>query len=142
MTELMDVLATADIFKSLPRKHLKKISSIVEIRDYAKGEDLVIEGTFTRDFFVILKGSANVTIHGRKRNSLGSGEFFGELALITRSARTATVTTTSPTQVATLDAQSFRDLLESEPKMALYILDVMARRFEHLETRPPRRVSS
>lgn len=142
MTELMDVLATADIFKNLPRKHLKNISSIVEIREYPKGVELVREGTFTRDFFVILEGSAVVTLDGRKRDSLGSGEFFGELALLTRSARTATVTTTSPTRVATLDAQAFRDLLESEPKIALYILDVLARRFEHLVARPPRRVSS
>ena len=64
---------------------------------------------------VIVEGVADVRRKGRKVNALRSGDFLGEIALVTGTPRTATVTTTSPTHVLVITAPAFRSLLRRMP---------------------------
>lgn len=105
-------------------------------RSIEKGEPLVREGRYTREFFLIFSGSAAVTVRGRKRDVLGPGNFFGEIALLNKTARTATVTALTPMKVGVIDAAHFQELIEEEPKIALHMLAALARRLEWLTTRP------
>src|SRR5213075_334369 len=65
----------------------------IDLRD---GKEMTRQGHPGREFFVLLEGTADVRKNGRKINSLGPGDFFGEIALVSREPRTATVTATSP----------------------------------------------
>ena len=80
------------------------------------------------EFFVLLDGTATVRRGGRKVNTLGPGDFFGEIALVSRSPRTATVTTTSPARLLVITDGRFRTLLEHSPRIQLRILEALADR--------------
>jgi voltage-gated potassium channel len=124
------------LFDGVPARHLRRIEKLVEERDIPKGDPLVREGRYTREFFLIFSGEAAVTVRGRKRDVLGRGNFFGELAILNKTARTATVTALTPMRVGVIDAGDFQKLLEEEPKIALHLLAALARRLEWLTTRP------
>lgn len=134
--QLAAQLGKVGLFEDLPKRHLKGVARLVEVRQVPKGEVLVREGTHTREFFVVFSGSAAVTVRGQRRDTIGPGEFFGELAILGHSARTATVTAIGPMRVGVIGARAFQDLLESEPRMALHMLQALSRRLEHLTVRP------
>ena len=129
-------LANVDLFSTLPKGHLKKVAKLVEERVAPKGEVLVHEGTLSTEFFVVIDGTAEISVRGRRRASSGKGDFFGELAIIAHTPRSATVTAVSDMKIGVIGAQELQDLLESEPQMALYMLKALAQRFEELATRP------
>ena len=61
-------------------------------------------------------------------NTLGSGDFLGEIALITGVPRTATVTTTAPARMLVITARDFRSLLRRTPSIQLKVLEALASR--------------
>jgi CRP-like cAMP-binding protein len=81
------------------------------------------EGAPGREFFVILEGTADVVQHDALVNTLGSGDFFGEIALIHQGPRTATVTTTSPLRALVVTDRSFRRLVEEQPEIERKVLE-------------------
>lgn len=134
-------IARAPLFEGLGQRQLSRIARLIEPADIAAGEVLVREGTHSRRFFVILRGHAAVTVRGRRRATLSPGEFFGELAILNHGARTATVTSLDRMRLATIEARAFQALLAAEPKIALHLLGSLARRLEHLTTRPAGRLA-
>jgi CRP-like cAMP-binding protein len=77
---------------------------------------------------VLVEGSADVRRKGRKINTLGAGDFLGEIALITGAPRTATVTTTAPSQMLVVTARDFRSLLRHMPSLQIKVLEALASR--------------
>ena len=75
------------------------------------GSTIVAEGDLAHEFYLLLDGEACVERAGRTVAMLGPGDFFGEVALLTRSRRTATVTTTAPSRVLVVDEDTFRERL-------------------------------
>jgi CRP-like cAMP-binding protein len=73
-------------------------------------------------------GAAEVRRSGRKVNTLGSGDFLGEIALITGAPRTATVKTTEPSRMLVITARDFRTLLRHTPSMQFKVLEALAKR--------------
>jgi len=71
---------------------------------------------------VLVDGTATVTKGGKKIADLGAGDWFGEIALITNSPRTATVVATSPVDVLVITDRSFRTVVETMPSIALKVL--------------------
>lgn len=134
--QLADRLAEFFLFSDLPKKHLKKIEKLAEVHEFKKGDVLVREGTFSRSFFVVLEGAADVSVRGRRRNSVGRGEFFGELAILNNAERSATVTATTNLSTAEFDSRDLKTLLESEPKIAFHMLQVLARRMQDMVVAP------
>ncbi len=86
------------------------------------------EGEPGREFLVLIEGSAEARRGGRRIATMGPGDFFGEIALVTRSPRTATITTTSPVRALVVTDRAFRELMESSPKIAVRVLGVLAER--------------
>jgi CRP-like cAMP-binding protein len=86
------------------------------------------EGDRGREFFVLVEGSADVRRRNRKVNTLGGGDFFGEIALVSQRPRTATVTTTSPVRALVVTEQSFRSLLDRAPDVQRKVLQALADR--------------
>jgi len=77
---------------------------------------------------VLVEGAAEVKRKGRRVNSLRSGDFLGEIALITGAPRTATVVTTQPSRMLVITARDFKALLRRVPSIQLKVLDALASR--------------
>src|SRR4029079_11082183 len=92
------------------------------------GKVLASEGDRGREFFVLLEGSAAVRHDGQDLPPLGAGDFFGEIALVTDKARTATVTTTSPMRALVITDRAFRELLRNSPEIQGKVLEAVADR--------------
>jgi CRP-like cAMP-binding protein len=92
------------------------------------------QGAPGREFFVLLEGEVDVVRDGERVKTLGPGEFFGELALISDVPRTATVTATSPIRTLVVHARDFRRLLHDEPVVAERVLQTMAERMPPADT--------
>jgi CRP/FNR family cyclic AMP-dependent transcriptional regulator len=123
-----ELISKAPLFAGCTKRELRNIAEIADEIVLPPATTLTKEGASGREFVIIVNGAADVRRRGRKVNSLGSGDFLGEIALITGTPRTATVTTTQETHVLVLTAQAFRSLLRNVPSIQLKVLDALARR--------------
>jgi CRP-like cAMP-binding protein len=128
-----DMLASVPLFEGLSNKELVQIHRMGKEVDFAAGKVVVKEGGSAVGFHLILKGKARVTIRGRNRTTLGPGNFFGELSLIDRGPRTATVTAETPLRTLSLVSWEFIPLLERQPSIARKILVEMCRRLREVD---------
>ena len=92
----VDLIRKVPLFGQLSRAEVNEVAKIADEIDVKAGKVLTREGDRGNEFFVLLDGAAEVHRGGRKVRMLGAGDFFGEIALVSRSPRTATVTTTVP----------------------------------------------
>ncbi len=121
------------LFESLSRKGLRTIIQAATEVDVSSGKILVREGGYDRDLYVITRGEARVTMGGRKLSILGPGDFFGELALLDRARRSATVTAATDMRVMILGPADMEAVLKREPVLATYLLEAMAKRVRQNE---------
>jgi CRP-like cAMP-binding protein len=90
----------------------------IEVLTVPAGTCLTIEGEPSRDFYVLLEGVATVACGGRTIRTLVGADIVGEIGLLTRAPRTATVETVVPSRVAILDEGSFRRLVDTDSDFA------------------------
>ena len=88
------------------------------------------EARVAYSFFILVEGGAEVRRGGRRVAKLGPGDVFGEMALILRRPRTATVTLTQPTRLLAISAHNFRPLLIDSPEIQFKLLEALAERLE------------
>ena len=124
----VDLISKVPLFGRLSKRELEQIASVADEIDLADGKELTREGEAGREFFVLLEGTADVIQGGEQVNSLGSGDFFGEIALISDGPRTATVTATSPVRALVVTARSFQRLVEQMPEIERNVLAAAAER--------------
>ena len=118
----MELLKSAPLFAGCSKSELRALASSADELDLREGTVLTREGRAGREFFVLVSGTAKVTKNGRKVADLSAGDWFGEIALLTDTPRTATVTATSPVDVLVITDRSFRRTVETMPSIALKIL--------------------
>lgn len=123
-----DRLAKVSLFSSLSKRDLQRIASHATSHHAFAGEELTREGRPGYEFFVIGEGRAVVRRKGRKVASLKKGDFFGELALLDRVPRNATVVAETDMELWVLDGREFGAVLREVPEIAVKILAVLARR--------------
>ncbi|MGZ3423155.1 MAG: cyclic nucleotide-binding domain-containing protein [Polyangiales bacterium] len=97
---------------------------------FGTGETILRRGETGREFYVIRRGSVSIRDHEREVAQLHAGDFFGELALLTGTERHATVVAAEETEVFEIDEKIFKDVLESQPKIAEEISRIVAERQE------------
>lgn len=119
----VELIRKVPLFAQCSNRELEQIASIADEIDLVEGKQLMREGAPGREFFVILEGTADVIQNGALVNTLGSGDFFGEIALIHQGPRTATVTTTSPLRALVVTERSFRRLVEDSPEIERKVLE-------------------
>jgi CRP-like cAMP-binding protein len=124
----VELISRAPLFADCSKRELRQIAGIADELDVPTDTTLTKEGASGREFILIVEGAAEVHRRGRKVNTLGAGDFLGEIALITGTPRTATVTTTEPTHVLVLTSQAFRSLLRQVPSIQIKVLETLARR--------------
>jgi CRP-like cAMP-binding protein len=124
----VDLIKRVPLFAKLSRAKLNAIASIADEIDLPKGKDLTREGERGREFFVLLEGEAEVRKGGRRVNTLGPGDFLGEISLITKVPRTATVTTNEPTRALVITDRAFAQLLRDSPEISQGVLEAVGER--------------
>lgn len=123
-----DHLAKVPLFAACSKKDLQQVAKRAEDVKVEQGKVLVSEGSAGAEFFVILEGSAAVSRHGQQVAELGPGDFFGDLALLDRAPRNATITATSPMELIVLGQREFAALIDEVPGFAHKLLAGLARR--------------
>ena len=123
-----ELIRQVPLFARCSRQDVKQIAQIADEIDLREGKEMTREGSPGREFFVLLEGTADVKKNGQKVNTLGAGDFFGEIALVSRAPRTATVVATSPIRALVITDRSFRRLLEDSPQVKTRVMEAMAHR--------------
>ena len=128
-------LQNVPLFHSLNNRQLELLAKRMVERTYAGGQPIVTQDHGGEGFFVIVSGKAEAVRErsdGEKVpvNTFGPTDFFGELALLDEGMRTASVIASEPTQCLVLTRWDFLSALrESDPEMAIVILEQLAKRF-------------
>jgi CRP/FNR family transcriptional regulator, cyclic AMP receptor protein len=121
-------LKRSPLFEGLARKQLVLLARLTDDLEFPAGSVLCKEGERGREFFVIIEGEAEVTRGGKHLATIGSGEFFGEIALLERVVRTATVTATTPLRFFVVSDSAFSSVLAADPSIERQLLRTLARR--------------
>jgi CRP/FNR family transcriptional regulator, cyclic AMP receptor protein len=123
----LDALKNVPLFADLDSRELQDIANSMRERRVAAGDVILAQGAAGAGFFVVGHGTAEVTVDGDPVATLGPGDYFGEIALLTGSDRTATVTAQTDMLCYGLTAWDFKPLVESNSGIAWKLLTAMAR---------------
>lgn len=118
----IELLKSVPLFASCSKAELHRLAATADEVDVREGYVLVREGRPGREFFVLVDGTVQVTAKGREIAELHGGDWFGEIALLTKVPRTASVTTTSAVRALVVTDRAFRQLVETMPSIALKVL--------------------
>jgi len=120
------VLKQVPLFAGLDDRELAQIAATMRERRFAAGDTVTQEGAGGAGFFVVESGEAEVTVDGQSRGTIGAGDYFGEIALLTGSDRTATIVASSDMVCHGMTPWEFKPLVESNSAIAWKLLTAMA----------------
>ena len=121
-------LATVPLFAQCSKRDLTEIARFVDQIDVPEGRELINEGEVGHEAFVVVEGHASVTRDGAELAAIGPGDVFGEMALIDRAPRNATVVSTSPMQLIVIGKREFSGLLDESESFRTSIMSALAER--------------
>jgi CRP/FNR family transcriptional regulator, cyclic AMP receptor protein len=123
-------LKSLPLFADVPDEELAQIAGFAQQVNVDAGRELVREGDFSYEFMAIEEGEAEVTRDGKHVNDLGPGDFFGEMGLLEKTLRNATVTAKTPMKLVTLTGWDMK-------RMERHIPEAIERVRATLEERRP-----
>jgi CRP-like cAMP-binding protein len=124
----VELIRNVPLFSRLSRKGLQEVASIADEIDFSAGKVLTKQGARGREFIVILEGAAKVEQDGKPINTLGEGDFFGEIALVTKLPRTATVTATQAMRALVITDRDFLTLMKKSSDVGEGVVEAMGER--------------
>ena len=130
-----EVLAQVPLFSMLSKKDLDKLVREAHERTFPAGAVLTEEGRTGVTFGVVMDGRAAVNVHGRTVRTLGPGDYFGEMALIDHSYRSASITAETEVHCLLFVAWVFRPFALEHPESAWALLEIMVQRVREAESR-------
>ena len=135
--EITQQLGKVPLFAGLSQKELDAIVRAGKEVEHREGHVIAREGDRGVGFFLVLDGEARVSRGGKGLARLKAGDFFGEISLLDRGPRTATVTATTQIKLLGVTAWVFRGILTEYPSIAMKLLEVVAARLRQVtKTRP------
>src|SRR3989440_2096126 len=129
----LEHLASVPLFAACSRKDLQRIARASDEVQIPAGRTLMKQDDVGRECFVLVDGKVRVERNGRKVASLGPGAYFGELSLLDKGPRTATVTAESPITVLVLGPREFSAVLDEVPQLAHKLLAALAQMVRDLD---------
>ena len=123
-----DRLKTIPLFEDVPDDELRQIAPFADEVNVEAGRELVREGDFSYEFFAIEDGEAEVTRGGDHVADLGPGDFFGEIGLLEKDLRTASVTAKSDMQLVTLTGWDMKRMEKAIPEAVERVREVLESR--------------
>lgn len=131
----LEHLAQVKMFSSLNKKELGLVAKASDVVKVTEGTEIVKEGQIGHEFYLILDGSATVRRAGRKIASLSAGDYFGEMALLDRGPRSATVVANGHCELLVIGQREFMSVLDQVPVVAHKLLVNMATRLREADSR-------
>src|SRR6266487_4893435 len=135
MTTPEEVLAQVPLFSMLSKRQLAELASEAHDRTFPAGTVLTDEDRAGTSFGVIVAGRAAVSVHGRPARTLGPGDYFGEMALIDHSHRSAKITAETDLRCLLFVSWIFRPFAMQHPETAWALLEMMVQRVDRKSTR-------
>jgi CRP-like cAMP-binding protein len=132
-----DLLSGVALFAKLSRRDLARLAKIGHDVVYPAGTELTSDDEAGVAFFVIAEGEARVEVNGQEVRRLGSGDYFGEMALIDRARRSATVTAVTEVRCFVMTQWQFRPFATEHPEVTWALLEAMVQRVRDAESRTP-----
>ena len=124
----VEALRRAPLFDGLAKKELTELARATDELSVPVGTVLCREGSLGSEFFVVVEGTADVTRDGKLLATRSSGDFFGEIALLATTKRTATVTATTELRCFVLTSRAFRAVLDDNRGVERKVTQALAER--------------
>jgi serine/threonine protein phosphatase PrpC len=122
-----DILTEMYLFETLDQKNILRIVNSANLVDCVPNQQIVKQGEMETSLYVILNGDFVVEVDGKKINTIGRGNHFGEMALLTNQPRSATVKATSPGRLLVISSESFQEFIKEHPYDGAKMLAALAR---------------
>ena len=126
----VELIRHLPLFELCSKRDLRRIAALAVEREIDEGGELIREGEPGTEFFVVVDGEIDVRRRGRRVARLGAGSYVGEIALLSRSPRTATVVASTPLRVLAIAGRDFVELLDSIPELWLKVARTLADRVD------------
>jgi CRP-like cAMP-binding protein len=127
------LLSRVPLFSGVAKSTLRRIAGLGRETVHSPGDVIVREGTTAHGLHLIVEGTATVRIGGRVMSRLGPGDFFGEIALLDKGTRSATVSADTKVSTFAVDGTALRGLVESDGKLAYHLLVHLAGKVRDLD---------
>jgi CRP-like cAMP-binding protein len=135
LAKRQEFLSKVPLFTDLKKRQLASIARITETARFQPGHEIVVEGTPGDFCCIIVEGEADVIKEGSRITRLGAGDLFGELAILDPGPRSATVRTVTEVVAIRVQRDEFVEVASADPRVALRILEVLARRLRETTER-------
>jgi CRP-like cAMP-binding protein len=133
MDQKLELLERVPLFAGVAREELEAIGRIADEIEVPAGMALTHEGRHEGYFFVIVSGTVRIDRGGRSINTIGPGDFLGEIALLDGGPRTASATTESACHLLSLTHERFHDLLDTSPSVRTAVLEAVGQRMRAID---------
>jgi CRP/FNR family cyclic AMP-dependent transcriptional regulator len=134
MGEKRELLERVPLFAGVSAADIEELGAIADEVDVRAGTILTHEGYREGFFFIIVSGTVRIERGGQTINTIGPGDFLGEIALLDGGPRTATATTETACRLLSMTYQQFHELLDASPSIRAAILEAVGRRLRELES--------
>jgi len=129
----LEHLATVPLFAACSKKDLQRIARASDEVEIPAGRTLMKQGEVGRECFILVEGKVKIERNGRKVASKGPGAYFGELSLLDKGPRTATVIAETPITVLVLGPREFSAVLDEVPQLSHKLLTALAQQVRSLD---------
>ena len=129
----VEALLRVPLFADLNKREAAKVARTFKERRFTAGETVIKEGSGGASFFLIDSGQATVTVAGKPRATLKTGDYFGEIALIDEGARSATIVASTDLVCYGLTLWDFRPLVMENAAICWKLVQALARRLRDVE---------
>jgi CRP/FNR family transcriptional regulator len=134
--DTVEALRGVPLLAGISDKDLKRLARLFRERDFPEGAVVTREGEPGVGFFVVTEGSADVSVDGELKRTIGPRDCFGEMALIDEGPRSATIVAATDLRCLALSAWDFKPFVEEHPPIAWALLRTLAERLRSLQAGP------
>jgi CRP-like cAMP-binding protein len=124
----IELLKQVPLFSHCNKKQLASVAQLADLVDIPAGKEVVTEGEVGQEFLIFVEGAGEVRRKGRRIDTVGPGDFVGEMSLLSGAPRNASVRTTSPTTLLAVTGRAFWGLLDQSPDIQRAVLKAVAER--------------
>jgi CRP-like cAMP-binding protein len=132
----VELIRKVNLFDALTTKELETVADACKRAQFRSGENIVTQGDPSARLYIIIDGTADAYVHGAKVETIGPGDYFGEIAVIDGQSRAATVTATSPVSALSLANFNVKRLIRTMPDIGFKMLRKACERIRALESEP------
>ena len=133
MTQRQDLLERVPLFEGISAAGIEELGAIANEVDVRAGTVLTHEGSREGFFFIIMSGTVRIERGGRTINTIGPGDFLGEISLLDAGPRTATAITETSCRLLSMTYQMFHELLDASPAIRAAILEAVGQRLRAID---------